>query len=90
MHGVLSVETTGAAFVPILNALDYNLYLPGNWEVIYGRRETQTLMLKKSKTNMYKIHDLGDGKRGNLFFNPYIWNVAASKIVLGYTDPLVP
>jgi 2',3'-cyclic-nucleotide 2'-phosphodiesterase (5'-nucleotidase family) len=35
----LSVETTGAAFVPILNALDYNLFLPGNWEVIWGRRE---------------------------------------------------
>jgi hypothetical protein len=28
----LSVETTGAAFVPILNALDYNLFLPGNWK----------------------------------------------------------
>jgi hypothetical protein len=28
----LSVETTGAAFVPILNALSYNLYLPGNWK----------------------------------------------------------
>ncbi|MFE3867856.1 metallophosphoesterase [Flavobacterium sp. LS2P90] len=26
----LSVETTGEAFVPILNALDYDLYLPGN------------------------------------------------------------
>jgi 2',3'-cyclic-nucleotide 2'-phosphodiesterase (5'-nucleotidase family) len=34
----LSGKTTGKAMVPILNALDYNLYLPGNWEVIFGKR----------------------------------------------------
>ena len=39
----LSVKTTGKAFVPILNAMDYDLYLPGNWEVIYGKRNMQTL-----------------------------------------------
>ena len=31
----LSVKTLGKAMVPILNALNYDLYLPGNWEVIY-------------------------------------------------------
>jgi sulfur-oxidizing protein SoxB len=90
----LSVETTGAAFVPILNALDYDLYLPGNWEVIYGKKRMQTLLgslvAPKICTNMY--HDLGDGKRGELIFQPYtIWHVAGAKIgFLGYTDPLVP
>jgi 2',3'-cyclic-nucleotide 2'-phosphodiesterase (5'-nucleotidase family) len=90
----LSVKTTGKAFVPILNALNYNLYLPGNWEVIYGKRNMQTLMgalnAPKICTNMY--HDLGEGKRGELIFQPYhIWNVAGAKIgFLGYTDPLVP
>ena len=34
----LSVKTTGKAFVPILNAMNYDLYLPGNWEVIYGKK----------------------------------------------------
>ena len=28
----LSVKTTGEAFVPILNTMDYDLYLPGNWK----------------------------------------------------------
>ena len=90
----LSVKTTGKAFVPILNAMDYNLYLPGNWEVIYGKKNMQTLMgslhAPKICTNMY--HDLGDGKKGELIFRPYdIWNVAGIKIgFLGYTDPLVP
>src|SRR5437879_5701740 len=31
----LSVETTGKALQPILNSMGYNLYLPGNWDVIY-------------------------------------------------------
>lgn len=90
----LSVKTTGKAFVPILNALNYDLYLPGNWEVIYGKKNMQTLMgalnAPKICANMY--HDLGDGKKGELIFQPYyIWNVAGAKIgFLGYTDPLVP
>ena len=90
----LSVKTTGKAFVPILNAMNYDLYLPGNWEVIYGKKNMQTLMgslnAPKICTNMY--HDLGEGKKGELIFQPYeIWNVAGAKIgFLGYTDPLVP
>ncbi len=90
----LSGKTTGKAMVPILNALDYNLYLPGNWEVIFGKRNMQTLMgalqAPKVCANMY--HDLGEGKKGELIFHPYhIWNVAGIKIgFLGYTDPLVP
>jgi 2',3'-cyclic-nucleotide 2'-phosphodiesterase (5'-nucleotidase family) len=90
----LSVKTTGEAFVPILNALNYDLYLPGNWEVIYGKRKMQTLMgalnAPKICANLY--HDIGEGKRGELVFQPYhIWHVAGVKIgFLGYTDHLVP
>ncbi|MGZ5221241.1 MAG: bifunctional metallophosphatase/5'-nucleotidase, partial [Chitinophagaceae bacterium] len=90
----LSVKTTGKAFVPILNAMNYDLYLPGNWEVIYGKKNMQKLMgaldAPKICTNMY--HDLGEGRRGELIFQPYeTWNVAGTKIgFLGYTDPLVP
>jgi sulfur-oxidizing protein SoxB len=66
----LSVETTGAAFVPILNALDYDLYLPGNWEVIYGKKRMQTLLgslvAPKICTNMY--HHLACSGRKNRFF----------------------
>jgi 2',3'-cyclic-nucleotide 2'-phosphodiesterase (5'-nucleotidase family) len=90
----LAVKTTGKALVPILNALGYQLYLPGNWEVVYYKKAMQTLMgaltAPKVCANMY--HDLGDGKKGELIFNPYyIWQVAGVKIgFLGYTDPLVP
>ncbi|TDQ16346.1 secreted protein [Algoriphagus boseongensis] len=90
----LSVKTTGEAMVPILNALDYDLYLPGNWEVIYYKKSMQHLMgsltAPKVCANMY--HDLGDGKKGELIFPPYhIWTVNGVKFgFLGYTDHLVP
>jgi S-sulfosulfanyl-L-cysteine sulfohydrolase len=90
----LSVKTSGKAILPILNAMHYDLFLPGNWEVVYGKQSMQTLLgslnAPKICTNMY--HDLGDGKRGELIFRPYeIWHVAGVKIgFLGYTDPLVP
>lgn len=90
----LSFNTTGKAYVPILNAIEYDLYLPGNWEVIYGKKAMQTLMgslhAPKICANMY--HDLGEGKRGELIFQPYhTWHVDGVKIgFLGYTDPMVP
>ena len=90
----LSVETTGKAIQPILNALGYNLYIPGNWEVVYNKENMLKLMggLKAPKicSNMY--HDLGDGKRGELIFPPYYtWSAAGIKIgFVSYTDPLVP
>ncbi len=90
----LAVKTIGKAMVPILNALEYDLYLPGNWEVVYGKKNMQTLMgslnAPKVCANMY--HDLGDNKKGELIFPPYYtWNIRGVKIgFLGYTDPLVP
>lgn len=91
---MLSVKTTGQAFVPLLNALNYDMYLPGNWEVVYYKKNMQKLLggllAPKVCTNMY--HDLGEGKKGELIFQPYqIVNRLGVKIgFLGYTDPLVP
>lgn len=90
----LSVKTTGDAIIPILNELAYDLYLPGNWEVVYYKAAMQKLLgslnAPKVCANMY--HDLGEGKKGELVFPPYyIWHVAGVKIgFLGYTDHLVP
>ena len=90
----LSVKTTGKALQPILNALNYNLYIPGNWEVVYYKENMQKLLgglnAPKICSNMY--HDLGDKKKGELIFPPYYtWNIAGIKIgFVSYTDPLVP
>ncbi|MCS6916644.1 MAG: bifunctional metallophosphatase/5'-nucleotidase [Chitinophagales bacterium] len=90
----LSVETQGAALLPLLNNLGYDLYLPGNWEVIYYKKNMQRLLgslwAPKVCANMY--HDQGNGTKGELIFPPYyVWTVNGVKIgFLGYTDPLVP
>lgn len=90
----LSVKTTGRAISPILNALGYDLYLPGNWEVVYYKKAMQQLLggleAPKVCANMY--HDLGNGQKGELVFPPYYtWSRLGVKIgFLGYTDPLVP
>ncbi|MEI6811058.1 MAG: 5'-nucleotidase C-terminal domain-containing protein [Candidatus Nomurabacteria bacterium] len=90
----LAVNTVGKALPPILNALGYDLFLPGNWEVVYGKKNMQTLLgsLNSPKVCANMYHDLGDGNKGALIFPPYyIWNVKNIKIgFLGYTDPLVP
>ncbi len=90
----LSVKTTGKALVPILNALKYDLYLPGNWEVIYYKKAMQTLLggLDAPKVCANMFHDAGEGKKGELIFPPYYtWSRLGVKIgFLGYTDPLVP
>ena len=91
---MLSVKTMGVAYVEILNALNYDLYLPGNWEVIYGKAKMQKLLgaldAPKVCANMY--HDMGEGKKGELIFPPYYtWSKQGVKIgFLGYTDHLVP
>lgn len=90
----LSVKTTGKALVPVLNALSYDLYIPGNWEVVYYKQAMQTLMgsLYAPKVCANMFHDKGDGSKGEYIFPPYhIWNVRGVKIgFVGYTDPLVP
>src|SRR5688572_22974464 len=90
----VSVKTSGKALVPILNELNYDLFLPGNWEVVYGKRSMQSLLGSLNApticANMY--HDTGKGNRGKLIFPAYhTWTVNGFKIgFIGYTDPLVP
>jgi len=90
----LAVKTTGKALIPILNSLDYNLYLPGNWEVVYGKWNMERLMygLNAPKICANMFHDGGMGQCGDLIFAPYyVYKALGQKIgFLGYTDPLVP
>jgi S-sulfosulfanyl-L-cysteine sulfohydrolase len=91
---MLSVKTMGDAYVELLNAMGYDLYLPGNWEVIYYKQKMQKLLggLNAPKVCANMFHDLGEGKRGELIFPPYYtWSRHGVKVgFLGYTDHLVP
>lgn len=90
----LAVKTQGKALVPILNAINYDLYIPGNWEVVYYKTQMQKLLgalnAPKICANMY--HDLGNGQKGELIFQPYYTlSMLGVKVgFLSYTDHLVP
>jgi 2',3'-cyclic-nucleotide 2'-phosphodiesterase (5'-nucleotidase family) len=84
----------GKAIVSLMNNLNYDLILPGNWEVVYGKEMMMEDMFGYSASkvcaNMY--HQLPDNKEGDLIFPPYfIKQLGGLKIgFIGYNDPLTP
>jgi 2',3'-cyclic-nucleotide 2'-phosphodiesterase (5'-nucleotidase family) len=103
--GGVAAMSEGRAIVPLMNRIGYDLILPGNWEVVYGKEN----MLKdlggyraaKICANMWheKLADYcGDMQdpnadlAGEMIFQPY-WTriIAGVKIgFIGYNDPLTP
>ena len=92
--GGLAALTEGKGIVPLINNIGYDLILPGNWEVVYGK----DMMLKdlggynsaKICANMF--HDSADEHKNDLIFPPY-WTkmLGGVKIgFIGYNDPLTP
>ncbi len=84
----------GKAIVPLINNIGYDLMLPGNWEVVYGKdlmmRDLGGYHAAKVCANMY--HDVPGAPQGEMLFPPY-WTarVAGVKIgFVGYNDPLTP
>lgn len=92
--GGLAALTQGKALIPLMNNIGYDIVLPGNWEVAYGKE----MMIKdlgaynavKICANMY--HQTKDSFNNDLIFKPYwIKFVAGIKIgFIGYTDHAVP
>jgi 2',3'-cyclic-nucleotide 2'-phosphodiesterase (5'-nucleotidase family) len=91
--GVASLSE-GKAIVPLMNNIGYDIMLPGNWEVVYGKEMMMRDMFAytgvKVCANMF--HDTQDEFKGDLIFPPYfIKNIAGIKIgFIGYNDPLTP
>ncbi len=102
-HGMLKIDggdtfqgsgpgawTQGEVMVRPLNALGFDLAIPGNWSVAYGAKQLQTL---SEKVNYPMIAaNIFDAKTGERSFRPYlVKEVNGVKIgVLGFTDPDVP
>ena len=88
--GIASL-TQGEALVPLMNHLKYDLVLPGNWEVAYGKqrliRDFNAYQAKKLCANMFH-----DDAAAELMFPPYsIFTLGGVKIgFIGYNDPLTP
>jgi 2',3'-cyclic-nucleotide 2'-phosphodiesterase (5'-nucleotidase family) len=92
-HAVASL-TEGEALIPIFNNLNYDLMLPGNWEVVYKKKK---MLYDLGHVNASKIcanmwHKTNDADNGELVYPPYwIKYIAGVKIgFVGYTDHLIP
>jgi S-sulfosulfanyl-L-cysteine sulfohydrolase len=92
-HGVASLSE-GEALIPLMNAFNYDLILPGNWEVVYKKKKMLFDMghatAAKICANMW--HKTNDADNGLLIYPPYwIKYIAGAKVgFIGYTDHLVP
>ena len=84
----------GQAIIPLINNIGYDLVLPGNWEVVYGKQMMQKDLAgynaQKICANMF--HDTKDKLNGSFLYQPYwIKNFGALKAgFIGYNDPLTP
>ncbi len=88
--GVASLSE-GKALIPLMNHLNYDLVLPGNWEVAYGKKmllnDLGAYNSRKVCTNMF--HD--DASMDYLFPPYQVFYIAGIKIgFIGYNDPLTP
>lgn len=92
--GGVAALTEGKAIVPLMNNIGYDLMLPGNWEVVYGKEIMMQDMFAyngpKVCANMF--HKTNEGVSEDLIFPPYfIKYIAGIKIgFIGYNDPLTP
>jgi 2',3'-cyclic-nucleotide 2'-phosphodiesterase (5'-nucleotidase family) len=89
-HGsAVATLSEGMGIVSLVNQLGYDLILPGNWEVVYGKtamiRDFRAYTAAKVCANMF--HDEPGGPR--LLFPPYqIFNLGGIRIgFIGYNDP---
>jgi len=92
--GGVAALTEGRGIVPLINNIGYDLILPGNWEVVYGKdamlKDLGSYNSAKICANMF--HDTTDEFKNELIFPPY-WTkmLGGVKIgFIGYNDPLTP
>lgn len=92
--GGVAALSEGRAIVPLMNNIGYDLMLPGNWEVVYGKEMMMQDMFAynapKVCANMF--HQTKDVLNGDLIFPPYyVQHIGGIKIgFIGYNDPLTP
>ena len=103
--GGVAAMSEGRALVPLMDRIGYDLVLPGNWEVIYGKemmlQDLGAYKADKVCANMFHasypegsiaLPDKNAEFKGEMIFPPY-WTklVAGVKIgFIGYNDPLTP
>lgn len=94
LGGGVAALSKGSVMTSLMNNIGYDLMLPGNWEVIFGKEIMMKDMFAyncpKVCANMF--HDTNDEFNGELIFPPYqVKRMGGIKIgFIGYNDPLTP
>jgi sulfur-oxidizing protein SoxB len=86
----IAALSEGTAMIPLLNELGYDVMLPGNWEVVYGK---QKLISNLNACNAAKVcSNMYHEETSEFIFPAYqILSVSDIKIgLVGYNDPLTP
>lgn len=87
----LAYLSEGRSMIPLMNNLNYDLVLPGNWEVVHGKKilikDLGGYNARKVCANMFNDDTLGE-----FLFPPYqVFYIGGIKIgFIGYNDPLTP
>ena len=85
-----SVRSQGKIFTPIVKAMNYDLLIPGNWEVIYGKQIMMEVM-NGYNTKVIAANMLDDTTDNSLF--PPYWITEKKGVKIGfiaYNDPEIP
>jgi len=97
--GAVASFSRGRAIPPLVNAIAYDLVLPGNWEVVYGKaamiENLNAYSAAKVCANMFHAGGAGGAGRSAAtapIFPPYqTFTLGGVKIgFIGYNDPLTP
>lgn len=86
-----SVLSEGKIFPSIIRAMNYDLLIPGNWEVIYGKKIMLDVM-RNYDTQVIAANMFEDDVQKNSLFPPY-WITEKKGIKIGfiaYNDPEIP
>jgi sulfur-oxidizing protein SoxB len=86
----IAALSEGQVMVGLMNDLQYDLVLPGNWEVVYGKKmlikDMNGYTARKVCSNM--LHDATDKL---IFPATQVFSLGGMKIgFVGYNDPLTP
>lgn len=80
----------GAAFGPIVKAMNYDFLIPGNWEVVYGKQQMVDV-LKSYETPVITANMYDDETGEELFPQYYIKEIDGVKLgFISYNDPDIP
>lgn len=85
-----SVLSKGEIFPPLVREMDYDVMIPGNWGVVYGKERMMNIM-NDYEANVLAANIYHEGTN-DLVFKPY-WTKEVNGVKLGfigYDDPDVP